>query len=77
MKKNEMWNLLTQLREREFTLKECYELFAAIDWYIECRNDWMKAISDKDKAFEEGYFIEAKAQLERILNDFGLDYTID
>ena len=77
MKKNEMFDLLTELREREFTLKECYELCAAIDWFIECRNDWMKAIGDKDKAFEEGRFLEAKAQLEKTLYEFGLDYTTD
>lgn len=77
MKKSEMWNLLTQLREREFTLKECYELFSAIDWFIECRNDWMEAIGEKSMAFQEGYFQEAKAQLEKTLYGFGLDYTID
>lgn len=77
MKKNEMRNLLSELMEREFTLKECYELFSAIDWFVECRNDWMNAIGNKDKAFEEGYFLNAKTQLEKTLNDLGLDYTID
>lgn len=78
MKKNEMRNLLSELMEREFTLKECYELFAAIDLFIECRNDWMEAMQNNEaKAFVEGYFLEAKAQLEKTLYEFGLNYTID
>lgn len=76
MKKNEMRNLLSELMEREFTLKECYELFAAIDWFLECRNDWMNA-DGRNKSFEEGYFLEAKSQLERVLTENALDYTTD
>ena len=77
MKKERMYELMTELRDRQFGLEECYELFNDIHWYLDWRERYMNAIgTDRDQHGKE-WAEHEKALLEKRLHEMGLDYTID
>ena len=76
MKKDRMYELMTELRDRQFTVNECYELFNAIDWYLSNRQEYINSVGEVRELREEE-FESAKAELERTLSALGLDYTVD
>ena len=77
MKKDRMFELMTELRDRQFDLKECCELFHRIDLFLSNRIDWIEGIGTITEQMNYECFEICKMELERTLSAFGLDYTTD
>ena len=77
MKKEKMKELLTELRDREFTLKECIDLFDAINYYLMCRKAYDGSLGTDSESFESEHLASAAETLQNLLDSDGLNYTID
>ena len=77
MKKDRMYELMTELRDRQFDLEECWSLFTCIHDYLHDRQDWIESIGTDLERSNKQYLDFSKNDLERQIDAMGLDYTID
>ena len=78
MKKERMYELMTELRDREFDCEEVWGLFACVHDYRHDRKEWIDSIGTKEEGFNKDYLNYSKNDLEKQLESLGLsDYTID
>ena len=78
MKKERMYELLTELRDREFDCEEIWGLFACIHDYRHDKKQWIESVGTNLERTNKEYMDFSKNDLERQLDSLGLsDYTID
>lgn len=77
MKKDRMRELLTELRDRDFSLEDCCIVFMTIkDWVvsgIEKSDNTNPQLND----YYQRNFDHYRTELEKTLRDYELDYTLD
>ena len=72
-----MFELMTELRDRQFNLNDCCGLFRKIDLFLSSRIDWLDSIGTSAEVTSEEIFEACKSLLEKTLLAMGLDYTTD
>jgi len=77
MKKDRMFELMTELRDRQFGLEKCCELFDRIRLFVSNQKDWIDSIGTTAEQINRECFEVCKIELEKTLSNMGLDYTTD
>ena len=77
MKKDRMRELLTELRDREFSFDECFNLFSEIDHFCSQSGIWRNMCGTEFESDARRWLDDAEASLRYLLSDMGLDYTLD
>ena len=77
MKTDRMRELLTELRDREFSLEECYDLFACIHDYLLDRRNWIANIGKESQSWYRECLDFSEDALQQTLGVMRLDYTLD
>lgn len=71
-----MRELLTELRDREFSMGECCKLFTDIDDYLTERERWAE-YEGVSKDVQHQYLLLAEYRLQDTLAAMGIEYTLD
>jgi len=77
MKKDRMRELLTELRDRDFDLKECCNVFMYVHDWTEARKEMSENDNPNLSEYYQRQFDHYSSELEMLLNAYGLDYTLD
>ena len=77
MKKDRMYELMTELRNRRFDFNELYRLFEVINAFVATTHNRNTSLSPTLSSYWDNKVDETSMLLEKVLRDFGLEYTID